>query len=922
MNVWQRKLLAFLHDPPHKALDIQGHEKNRDTFVRQAGFDSAADMQWFDKSADHWASAADRFPAFDSGLRCDFGGAGHPFRHPLGGSDLVIPDFPTVEALAGLLQDVQPRVGEIPPSIQGEERDRINFFLHWRRWAVEAAHKDWRSAFQPADTRLPDHPVWLHNSMASALQGCRDEADGHLKPAFLLFQLGPVQEFIAQARSTRDLWSGSYLLSWLMAHAIKAITDRVGPDAVIFPFLRAQPLFDLLHRDEVFAGVTYKDDNLWKRMKIADEDILVPNLPNRFLALVPAAQGAELARAAEKAVRDELKRIADASWSWLDARHQLTPSWRDRFNLQINAFPQTTWQVWPWELDLGAAMKAFDSFGGEAAEHLRAVDRLGHNYPPNPGFTWTAHYAEVDRRLAARRNTRDAAGWMMDTKGRTLDPDLMKTAKDSFSGKEEIIGDKTWWETLPKSGIIGRLFRSEDQLGAMNLVKRVWHAAYLDQKWELRHRGFDSVPDVAAAHWLSDLRRTVRGALSASRGSFERISTTCATIQRHAAAYNIDTPGDVNDQNLDKWLERSAPVAFLDSEWKQGQDQQTEVQAALRALYRDDAVGLGKPPSYVAVLAFDGDQMGRWVSGDLTPPMAGQMSKEASDKFGPALKAVRRPLSPSYHLQFSEALANFAIHLVRPIVEAFDGQLIYAGGDDVLAMVPAASALDCAEALRAAFQGSARLTELVPELFDVRGTKGGFVQLANPREGQPSWPMVVPGPEAEASVGLAIGHMHAPLQGLVRAAQDAEKRAKRAVERKGLGRAAFAVNVYKRSGEILEWGAKWDSGALPLFREFLHRSQSGELAGKFAYALDELLAPYRNTGSLKTVAGFDVRQVIKLDLERVLDRQTTSKAQKESVAGELRTLAHDYLGHLEDQHAAASFPLLFRTAAFILRGER
>lgn len=26
-------------------------------------------------------------------------------------------------------------------------------------------------------------------------------------------QVGPVQEFIAQARSTRDMWAGSYLLS-------------------------------------------------------------------------------------------------------------------------------------------------------------------------------------------------------------------------------------------------------------------------------------------------------------------------------------------------------------------------------------------------------------------------------------------------------------------------------------------------------------------------------------------------------------------------------------------------------------------------------------------------------------------------------------------------------------------------------------
>lgn len=295
MNIWQKKLLALLHDPPHKALDIQGHEDNRLTFARQAGFTDPTAMQWFDKPADWWASAADRFPAFHSKLRSSFGGAEHPFRHPLGGSDLPIPEFPSAEVLGGWLQDVQPRHGEIPSTITGDERDRINFFLHWRRWAVEAANKDWRTAFQPADTRLPDHPVWLHNSIASALQGCRDEADGHLKPAFLLFQLGPVQEFIAQARSTRDLWSGSYLLSWLIAHAIKAITDRIGPDAVIFPFLRAQPLFDLLHRDEIFKGVTYKNESMWDRMRVAADDILVPNLPNRFLVLVPANQGADLA---------------------------------------------------------------------------------------------------------------------------------------------------------------------------------------------------------------------------------------------------------------------------------------------------------------------------------------------------------------------------------------------------------------------------------------------------------------------------------------------------------------------------------------------------------------------------------------------------------------------------------------------------
>ncbi len=43
-----------------------------------------------------------------------------------------------------------------------------------------------------------------------------------MSKSLLKLQIGPVQESIAQARSTRDLWSGSYLLSWLMAAGISS----------------------------------------------------------------------------------------------------------------------------------------------------------------------------------------------------------------------------------------------------------------------------------------------------------------------------------------------------------------------------------------------------------------------------------------------------------------------------------------------------------------------------------------------------------------------------------------------------------------------------------------------------------------------------------------------------------------------------
>src|SRR5439155_6568176 len=100
-----------------------------------------------------------------------------------------------------------------------------------------------------------------------------------------------------------------------------------------------------------------------------------------------------------------------------------------------------------------------------------------------------------------------------------------------------------------------------------------------------------------------------------------------------------------------------------------------------------------------------------------------------------------RHLSPSYHLQFSEALCNFSVYLAPAIVDFYDGQLIYAGGDDVLAMMPADHAIACALALRLAFQGDKALVghlkghqpgaEHVPVLM----AKEGFVSLNGEWEG-------------------------------------------------------------------------------------------------------------------------------------------------------------------------------------------
>jgi CRISPR-associated protein Cmr2 len=192
-----------------------------------------------------------------------------------------------------------------------DERWRARFFAHWRLWPKHATEKDYRMALLPADTRIPDHYIWTHMQLVSALGGC---AEGEqLQPAFLRFQLGPVQDFIAAARSIRDLWSGSYLLSWLMVAGMKALSAKVGPDAGIFPTLRGQPLFDLHWREDIWGKVKIGGKTVWEDSIDRDEqEFLTPNLPNVFLAVVPAGQAADLARDVAATIQTEWKRIANA----------------------------------------------------------------------------------------------------------------------------------------------------------------------------------------------------------------------------------------------------------------------------------------------------------------------------------------------------------------------------------------------------------------------------------------------------------------------------------------------------------------------------------------------------------------------------------------------------------------------------------
>lgn len=246
---------------------------------------------------------------------------------------------------------------------------------------------------------------------------------------------------------------------------------------------------------------------------------------------------------------------------------------------------------------------------------------------------------------------------------------------------------------------------------------------------------------------------------------------------------------------------------------------------------------LPKEEKYLAVLMMDGDKMGETLS-----------------KFQ----------TQADHQQFSRKLKAFAGG-VQAVVEAHEGSLIYAGGDDVLAVLPATRALACARGLREAF----------------RAQVGGDV-----------------------SAGLAVGSTKVPLQLIIEAARQAEHRAKH-----DYGRSALALTVLKRSGEELRWGAKWEERGMKLFAELLeaHRGKANN-ESRFAYKLAGFLQPYFVDGKLPS----KLKEVVKLETEHTL-KQTQLEDKEKWEAEVEETLA------VWPEERLADFLNLFLCETFISR---
>lgn len=239
-------------------------------------------------------------------------------------------------------------------------------------------------------------------------------------------QVGPVQEFIAQARSTRDMWAGSYLLSWLTASAMKVFKE--AGCKFIFPTLENQPLY------EMFCG-----NPPWEI-----EKSLIPTLPNVFMMLIPEERVKKLSEQAENAVKQELTEIGEACWEKM-LNLGASKDWKTRWDDQLERFPIFNWQAVPLSKD------------------------------------WKTDVELLGKEMAARRNTRDFDQWgvSFNEKGDAkFDPSLAGASKDVLSGKEEIIGNEAFWKN--------DVWKKAGPYGAMNCIKRLFPSEVLERQYESR----------------------------------------------------------------------------------------------------------------------------------------------------------------------------------------------------------------------------------------------------------------------------------------------------------------------------------------------------------------------------------------------------------------------------------------------------
>jgi len=523
------------------------------------------------------------------------------------------------------------------------------------------------------------------------------------------FTLGPVQAFVAQARRTRDFWSGSFLLSWLASVAMKEVEAQGGD--IQFPL----PDDDYL---KYLTGELADPANAPKQGSI----------PNRFKAMQAKVPAEFDPQRVTEAVQQAWTELAELVWqgdlSFCDDET------REVWERQVAGFWDMTWVL------------------TENAGESNLLDRRKN---------WRSYMAPYEPGVSCMMMD----GWQ----------ELSGLPRP---GKE--LG-QFWRELRFKSAGSGLKtdLRPGEYLCSVAYIKRRFARYFQDVRVEFssdienysnwRLHGWKlpvNVPSVnylAAAPWLAasieqakkdtDLQtqlRNLEGSIGLMEHSREGRSINLNRVERAAANT------DLKDW---QWKQVNGRYLYEDemrllAERSDDEEERHQARIVLGQLQRLPKT-LGKPSDFYAILLMDGDSLGTQMS-------------DTSKQIG-----------------ISTALNNFT-RQVPALVHEYSGFLVYAGGDDVLALLSVDDALACTDALR--------------QLYNRCFSEQNQVQEADGHSKITS----------SLSGALMYCHYKSPLaQNLATAHPLLDDIAK-----EECGRDSLAVRVMKPGGEHCTWSTPWD----------------------------------------------------------------------------------------------------------------
>ncbi len=876
MTNYPKKLAAWLHDPAEKQLvqmrDREGHEGGTSRRLRAALDIAAKD---FDQWADHLAAAADRpnwprgddarrYPAFEA-VRFS---QEAELIHPLSGTRLKLAALGLdigVDSIKAVSQD------HFEGLIQDDDPDLRKTFLAFWRFGPEAGqHATELGALWnmlPADSRTPDHSIWAHVDTVSAIHTALvDDENGPDQPALLVMSFGPVQGFIGQARSTSDLWAGSHLLSCLVWEAMKPIVSHLGPDAMVFPALRGVPVVDAWLMSPEVGGKPFQAlfrgiDAEWLSDTTDTNPLFAASLPNKFMAIVPSRQAQALAERAVAAIRHAAKNwtLEAAEKVFGAAGVPMTDDTRAQIKQQLAGFPEAYWAAATWPIDgegckdLNTASQrlhaALDSIHPDLKKQgvfqeatwkvlNKELKLNGLNFwQPNTGILYPAVYELAERSLSAAKATRPFAAMLEEGHRCTLTGEAEWLTHDrSLLGLARRDREaRSVWGQLAKAK--KSWVKPGEHLGAVATLKRLWPVLFAERVSRLT--GGNVRRFVVSTHALAlsttldkllnePLDTTRLGVLATLADKLDPVTLPKALMRK---LYRKEGLTNTQRDTL-----RCLPALL--EEQHSLMDGGFHLDNTIRQLLGD-----ARPETYYALILMDGDRMGGWLAGNEDAyklayrqtwhsKVLTEMTKhEQRDARLKDYLDAKRPVSPGRHGAISQALNDFSTRLARHVVEeCCKGKLLYAGGDDVLALVAVDDLFDCMQLLRLAYSGIAPSDDMGlggsvgtlqaggAQQQDKLLLSNGFGFLPRKHLGSGRFSasrlMTLMGHKATASMGAVVAHHTAPLGAVLRELRSAESRAKNTVRGKDargndINRDAFCLRVLKRGGGEVSITSPW-----------------------------------------------------------------------------------------------------------------